>query len=218
MNTQTSTPKNNVVMVKFAPLTLRKDYGDGDYGILNYATRNGYPRITVFTTNKNKEEVFDYNTMINATFNLTQFLMFVDEIRDIVEADKDTSASVDCFNAKYVNGVKTNDVELQATAIVGKDKDGIIYLAVTHEGKRKIKFELLPTEWNKYSRNKEALSKEELSKRFTKAYIRAIDLLFGIAGGKGGNVKIVESQKGITRVADKSSNIDTSDINEDDLF
>jgi len=210
--------KNNVVMVKFAPLTLRKDYGDGDYGILNYATRNGYPRITVFTSNKNKEEAFDYNTMVNATFSLTQFLMFVDEMRDIVNGDKDKSASVDCFNAKFINGVKTNDIELQATAIVGKDKDGIIYLAVTSEGKRKVKFELLPTEWNKYSRNKEVLSKEELSKRFAKSYIRAIDLLFGIAGGKGGNIKTVEFQKGITKVANKSSNIDTSDINEDDLF
>jgi len=218
MSTQTSTPKNNVVMVKFAPLTIRKDYGDGDYGILNYAIRNGYPRITVFTSNKNKEEAFDYNTMINATFSLTQFLMFVDEIRDIVEANKDTSASVDCFNAKFVNGVKTNDVELQATAIVGKDKDGIIYLAVTSEGKRKVRFDLLPTEWNKYSKNKEELSKEELSKRFTKAYIRAIDLLFGIASGKGGNIKVAESYKPITKVASKPSNVDASDINEDDLF
>jgi len=214
MNTQ----RNNVVMVKFAPLTLRKDYGDGDYGILNYATRNGYPRITVFTSNKNKEEAFDYNTMVNATFSLTQFLMFVDDMRDMVDADKDTSASVDCFNAKYVNGVKTNDVELQATAVVGKDKDGIIYLAVTSEGKRKVKFELLPTEWNKYSKNKEVRTKEELSKRFTKSYIRAIDLLFGIAGGKGGNVKTVEFQKGITKVTSKPSGVDTSDISEDDLF
>ena len=209
--------KNNVVMVKFAPLTLRKEYGDGDYGLLTYAIRNGYPRITVFTTNKNKEEVFDYNTMVNATFSLVQFEMFVDNIKEIIDADKETTYKVNCYNAKYVNNVRTNDVELQATAVVGKDKEGIIYLAVTAEGKRKVKFDLLPTEWNKYSANGEEFSKEELSKRFTKAYVKTIDRLFDIASGRGGNIRIMETTKGITQVAKKQEVI-ISSIDEDDLF
>ena len=175
-------------IIKFTPLTLRKDYDDGDYGLLTWSVRNGYPRITVFTQNKNKQsqggtqkEAFDYNTMITAPFDYTTMASFLSLMETVINGDPDTKYQMACYNTKYVNGERTNEMHLQSTVTIGKDKDGIVYLAVIDGEKRKIKFDITLGDWHKLYINNELVSDPAMiSKTFAKGYhSTASKLLFG---------------------------------------
>ena len=173
--------KNKVTRVKFAPLTLRANYSDGeDYGLLTWATRNGYPRITVFTENKHKSENFDYNKMITAPFDYVTLNMFLSIFEKVIDADPDTKYQVECKGSKFVNRERTDEVIVQATVTVGKDKDGVIYMAATEDGKRKVKFDLILGKWHTIMINGDHVTdKAMLSKIYATGYLKAAKKLLG---------------------------------------
>ena len=169
---------DKVKIVKFLQLNLYKNYNDEDdnYGLLSWSIRAGYPRITVFTkNNKVKSDApFDYNTMIVAPFDYLTLNMLFETIESVLKGDKDKSESVFCYNTKFINGNRTNEIVLQATVKVGKDKEGVMYMAVLEEGKKKVKFEILPTKkWHKFSVEDRSI----LSIRYTKAYLKVLKKL-----------------------------------------
>jgi hypothetical protein len=159
-----------VKLVKFAALTLRgKERGVG----LQWSIRKGYPRITVYTGKYLKDDkTIDYDKIIIAPFDYTTMLMFLENFKSIIyHKDANVSSSIKCFNTKFVDNKRTDDVILQATATVGK-LNGIIYLSVTADGKPVHKFELVPEgKWHKYFNGEEELvDKVMLSKQYAKAY------------------------------------------------
>ena len=159
-----------VKLVKFAALTLRgKERGVG----LQWSIRKGFPRITVYTGKYLKDDkTVDYNKIIIAPFDYTTMLMFLENFKSVIYHKDDTvSSSIKCYNTKFVDNKRTDDIILQATATVGK-KDGIIYLSATADGKPVHKFELVPEgKWHKYFNNEEELTnKAQLSRQYAKAY------------------------------------------------
>ena len=159
-----------VKLVKFAALTLRgKEKGVG----LQWSIRKGFPRITVYTGKYLKDDkTVDYNKIIIAPFDYTTMLMFLENFKSVIYHKDDTvSSSIKCFNTKFVDNKRTDDIVLQATATVGK-LNGIIYLSVTADGKPVHKFELVPEgKWHKYFNGEEELvDKVMLSKQYAKAY------------------------------------------------
>jgi len=211
-------PKVN--MVKFAPLTLRKQYDDGDYGLFTVSVRNGYPRFTVFTTNKNREAAFDYNTMITAPFDYNSFNSFVKLFEKVIDSKPDTKFKIDCFNAKYVDNKRTDDIVLQSTVNIGKDAEGIIYLALIAEGKRKVKFEIEPSRWHKlYVGDEPVTDKAELSKLAAEGYLVTLKKLMGnqlVVDSMNNNANPVSNDKAANNTT--KPEVDTSTLKEDDLF
>lgn len=171
--------KNKVKLVKFPTLTLRKEIEGEGAASLTWAIRAGYPRITVYTsgTIKNPDGTTDYTKIITAPFDYLNANILLTMLEDLVNTKEPTKKSVDCFNAKYEDNVKTNEVIVQAKVTIGKDDNGVNYIAVTEEGKRKIKFELLPSsKWFKYYLpNGAELTDPRLSSYyFTKAYVQLV--------------------------------------------
>lgn len=166
--------KNKVKLVRFGPLSIRKNV-DNDEMALQWSVRMGFPRITVYTTNKATEKgKMDFSKVIIAPFDYINLKLFLSYFKDIVVSDDEKSYSVECFNVTFKDGIKTNETRLQAKVVVGKDKDGVIYLAAIEEGKPKIKFELLPnTKWFRYydKDNNEITDKRVLSKKYAEAYL-----------------------------------------------
>lgn len=139
--------EERVKIVRYAPLTLRKNIGDeGDSASLSWSIRGIYPRITVYTSNQKAfvEGKPNYDHIVTAPFDIVTLGLVLDKLEDLLEAPNNTRFSIDCLNLKVKDGVRTNELFVQATVIVGKDDTGLMYIAATEQGKKKIKFELLP--------------------------------------------------------------------------
>jgi len=211
--------QNEVQFVKFSPLTLKVSYNDesNDFGVLTFATRNDYPRFIVYTKNKRPQgERFDYETMVTAAFDLINFNTFLGYMEQAIDLKNDEELSVDCYNTKYVNNERTNEVAIQATARVGKSSKGIIYLSITADGKRKVKFPLLPNDT--YMKFKDVkgnviTDKAELSKMYTTSYVRVLKKLLYKSTGKFAAAVQPKRDKSTT-----TNGVDTSSLKEADLF
>lgn len=172
---------NKVKLVRFAPLSLRKSVDDRDVA-LQWSIRMGYPRITIYTDTSvvNQDGKMDFSKIIIAPFDYVNLKVFLEYFKKVINGENDNSYSVNCYNVKFKDGVKTNETYLQAKVVVGKDKEGIIYLAAIEEGKPKIKFELLPnTKWFRYF-NKDDIEiddKGTLSKLYSTSYVCLLETI-----------------------------------------
>lgn len=165
-------------LVKFTPLSLTKELEE-DSATLQWSIRKGYPRITVFTSNtiKEKDGTVNYGKIITAPFDYVTMTMFLNYFQDVIFSKEETRQVVNCYNVKYKDGEKTEEIYLQAKAVVGKDKDGIIYITAIEEEKKQVKFYLLPnTKWHKiYDKdNNEISNVKEQSFVYAKAYLQLL--------------------------------------------
>lgn len=176
-----SVSKTPVKIVRFSPLTLRKDFGDEtrDYGLLSWSIRMGYPRISVFTSNVGNKETFDYSKMITAPLDYITLQMFFKAMERVIDSEVETKEVIECYNVEYVNNVKTDNIILQAKVTIGKDAEGIVYLAATEESKRKIRFDLMPNgKWYKhFDKDGKPYPKNVLSQMYSKAYLATLKVL-----------------------------------------
>ena len=170
--------KDKVRTYNLHKLSLSTDYGDDKYGSLSWSVRNGYPRMSVFTeqsrTDRDTKTVFDYNKLITAPFSHIEAMAFLTDMETIVNGPNERKRQVKCFNTKFVNNQRTNDIELQATAEVGKDSNGLIYITATASNKRRVKFVLTTaSKWHTpVSNGDDIVDPAELSKRYAIEYIR----------------------------------------------
>jgi len=183
MNTQQQ--DNKVKVVKFAPFTLRKEYtydnnGEqvSDFALLSWSIRMGYPRMTVFLANRVKEPKMNYDNMINAPFDYLTFQMLIETLKTVIATDGECTYAIDCFNTKFENNQKTNEIELQAKVLVGRSATGELFLAAISGNKRKVKFDLtFQGRWHIFYDNtgKEILDKKSLSNMYAKAYVKTLE-------------------------------------------
>lgn len=164
--------ENKVRYINFLALMLSAEGGTAK---LRWGVRMGFPRLTVEPERINEGDSYP-EKIITAPFNYIMFYYMVDRFEEIIEADPGTMTSIECKNIKYANGERTQETFVQAKVIVGKDKEGIIFISVIAEDKKKVKFNLLPDEkWYKLYRNGvEVTDRVELSKCYAKAYVRAL--------------------------------------------
>lgn len=166
--------EDKVKTIQFAALTLSKELDNGETATLCWKVRGIYPRIVVNTGNAiNDDKTVDYSKVIIAPFDYATMKTFLYYLYELTKAKQPVSYSVDCYNVVFKDGVKTNDIEVQATVTVGRDTDGINFITVTREGKMKVKFDLIPNpKWFVYKKDNDAnlINKEQLSGFFVKGY------------------------------------------------
>jgi len=170
---------NKNVIINFASLSLTTDLENDKYATLSWSIRNGYPRASVYFNNSRKERLaFSYDNLITSPFTQVMIYTVIDKIKDVIKAEKGTKTSVKCFNTKYSNNGPTDEIYLQSTFVIGKDKDGCVYLAAVAEGKPKIKFILQTnSKWFKVNDNdnNEITDQAELSVMAAKAYVARLE-------------------------------------------
>lgn len=164
-----------IKLVKFSPLTLRKSGDEFKGAGLTWSIRKGFPRITVYTGGNilDKDKKLDYSKIIIAPFDYTTMIMFLDYFKNVIESKEEIKYKVNCYNNKFVDNKRTDDIIIQASVIIGKDLEGIVYISVVEENKKSIKFELIPEgKWHKFfnGNNEEIVDKKDLSLRYSRTY------------------------------------------------
>ena len=175
--------EEKVKIIRYASLNLKTKTDDNqDSATLTWSTRGLYPRITVYTSDKNSfvNNKPNYDFIITAPFDVVTLQMFVNQLKKVCKDSNDTRYTIDCINTKIVNGVRTNEKFIQAKIYIGKDSDGIIYIAVIEDNKKKVKFSLLPNLdfFTFYDKDGSIIKdKGRLSIFYTEAYVKSIETL-----------------------------------------
>ena len=163
---------DKVKYVKFTSLRLTKTISDDDWASLNWATRLGYPRIVVYTTNKfveNRKQ--DPKSVIIAPFSYEALFTLVACMEELINNKIPDSYTVECWN-KY-----DDKKVLQCKITVGRDDNGIFFIGIRAPEKPKIRFDILPNStWHKYcgKDGEEITDKSKLSLLYAKAYVKVL--------------------------------------------
>lgn len=163
---------DKVKYVKFTSLRLTKTISDDDWASLNWATRLGYPRIVVYTTNKfveNRKQ--DPKTVIIAPFSYEALFTLIACMEELINNKIPDSYTVECWN-KY-----DDKKVLQCKITVGRDDNGIYFIGIRAPEKPKIRFDILPNStWHKYcgKDGEEITDKSKLSLLYAKAYVKVL--------------------------------------------
>jgi len=174
--------ENKTKLVKFIPVGLKHKYGNEDkVASLTWSIRQGYPRVTIYLENSEMGGKLDYSKVITAPLDSVNVETYLSLIEKVIAAPNDTEYRINCYNVRWDNGVKTNDIYLQASLITGKDEEGVIYIGAYSEKKTEVRFPLtMNTRWHRIigKDGAELLNKAELSKIHAKSYHKLLGKLF----------------------------------------
>lgn len=216
--------------VTFSSLNINKTLDEEKYAQLQFGARAGYPRIMVFLDKdrKRSDKPFNRDSLIIAPFDYTTMGTLFDMANSIIDGPNNKAKQIGCFNTKWVNNERTNDVVLVATVEIGKSEEGIVYIGVLADGKKKVKFDLVPKDnnrWHKYYENGELITdKDKLSAIFARAYFaQARRLIEHRMKIETTNIKPIENYSGGQQAPQqfekpKAKPTDTAGISEEDLF
>lgn len=224
--------------IKFTPLNLKKEYDVNekrDTAVLSWGIRNGYPRITVNLSGV-RTETPDYSKLITAPFDYLSYGMWLGVMQQVIDSPTAVVRKVECLNVKWSNGVKTDEIYVQATVNFGKDDKGIFFIAVVEDKKIKVKFELLPAAtWHRFYDEQGNLIEDKgvLSLLYAKTYLSTLSKLMDSELEKDGKY-ILEKTTGtnlvrpsnVTTTGDNTTSVNpdakkvdsSSDLNIDELF
>jgi hypothetical protein len=108
--------------------------------VLSY--RDSNPRITVYTGAAGREGVISWPC------DLPHFVTILNLLKDIANGPNGDKKVIDSLTVKYENDKPTNEKMLVSKLVIGKNNDGICYLALIDENKPKIAFEIKPSQYH----------------------------------------------------------------------
>lgn len=197
---------NKVTFKRYSNLTLGEAIevdGVSSRATLTWSVRNGYPRAVVYTDSNKAFQSGkpDYNFIITVPFDLMNLGMVISVLEDIDKGPNDDLRVINSYNTKVENGERTNTRYLQGKLVIGKDKDGVRYIAAIEDGKKKVKFRLLPNmRWIQYANKdgSEITDMGKLSGMFTKNYIYAMKKVLLARDNFNINVETIDAPKRIS--------------------
>lgn len=141
---QPSTPaKQNVLSESKLKLTAAPQQGSKKKPTLAVKVYQNNPRLEVRTNVPNDRDF----GRITAALDSFTFFGLLDLIDKVSKGASDTKYVLN-NQSTYINGQKVDQPQVATRVVVGKDKEGITYLAVTAKDRPMIKFNLMPSEWH----------------------------------------------------------------------
>lgn len=136
-----------VKIVDFARLSLFTPTPgvEGQRSRLSFGTRDGNPRITVFTNDP--RDTINKGILI-AAMNPETFKAFCLLFKQVCESQGEIKHYVECYGSRWENNVKVENRVLTSTIWFGKDSDGIIWISIVADGRPKIRFNFKMSDWH----------------------------------------------------------------------
>lgn len=169
-------PQRDMTIFDDAKFKLTAPNRDGKKATLGWSVHNGNPRITVWT---NVESDRDKGSIQAAMDHLSSGMLF-GLIRDAIafvptEDKKEYRETMENKNVRWVNKKPDGSVTVSKT-VVGKNAEGVIYIAVVSDKHEKLKFEFLPGEWHfLIHADGSPWNKAELSMMFATSYVNNVE-------------------------------------------
>ena len=177
--------KKKIKRINLLQLSIRKTLDNDDYASLTWGVRNNYPRIQVFTSKDFKKEdgTADYDKLIIAPFTYPIIFTLISNLEVLAknsELKTPPISKIECFNTKFVDNKRTDEIEKQAEVKITRNNDNVICIGVKND-KHEIYFPLLPdTKWHKfYTKNGEEITNQVvLSNIQTLSYVNLLKNTF----------------------------------------
>lgn len=129
--------------------------------------RDGNPRIVVYTG--------EQGSVINFPCDYTVFMAVLERLEVTIKAPKGYKTSITSLGTVYKDDKPTKEKRLVSTLHIGKSKDGVVYLFLEEETKRKVVFAFKKNEWHEFfGENKEPISEEEMSCLYATGYLKML--------------------------------------------
>lgn len=121
--------------------------------------RDGNPRFVVNTGEP-------MGGFINWAANYDSFARMIRVFESVIDGPNGSHKIIQSYRNKWVNDKPTNEQELQSQLVMGKKKDGVIFLAVLEENKPKIEFAFKKDSWHKLIEADQTEATDEAFSRF----------------------------------------------------
>lgn len=147
---------------------------EGKRARLVLSFRDGNPRFVVYTGGTGKDAVIQFPMDIP---NMTTAMLMLE---DIANGANDQQLKIGSLGMVYENNKVTKEKRVVATLLMGKSKDGIVYLCVVSEGKPKIVFPIKTSIFHTWTAaNGEVVPDSVISKKMTLGIVKTILMAIG---------------------------------------
>lgn len=132
---------------------------DGKRARFVLSFRDGNPRFVVYTGTPGKEGAINY-PMDNMTMTTV-----MTKLIGIAKGQNENQISIESLTTVYENDKPTKQKKVTSTLVMGKNKDGIVYISVVADAKPKVVFPFKSSEFHVFrNNNKEVMSTADVSK------------------------------------------------------
>lgn len=118
---------------------------EGKYARLSWGFWNGSPRATVFL---NHPDYPKGEGILSAAFDPLIFRDVLDQFEEVVRGTREKVVVENKRAVKDENGKNTRETVIGTTLRIGRDKNGLVAIAVTAEGKPSVAFSFRPSTWH----------------------------------------------------------------------
>lgn len=167
-------PKNALDEFKLRLTAPKLENGDRP-PMLAISVVGNHPRINVFTnvpSDKNRG-------IIRAAMDTPMMYVLIDLLYEMVDAEPETKKYIDNYTRNRGEDGK-NKTECESRTVVGKDKNGIVYLSVisTDESRPRVKFNFQNSYYHPvHDGQGNQLEKADMSRRMARAYANMLSNL-----------------------------------------
>lgn len=132
------------------------------------------PRLDVYTNVPNDKQ----NGNIRAAMDAMTFYALIGLLREVADGPADKSWKIDNKNFTFFGGQRSDAPKIVSTTVVGKDKEGRVFISVIAKDRPYIKFIFSPGDWHMLrSSDGGELSEAEVSVYYAKAYANLMENL-----------------------------------------
>lgn len=150
-------------------LSLSAPNSKGKKAGLLWQLINNNPRIVVYTNDP--DDQVDYGK-ITAALDSPTFFAFLRLIEQAITAEKGYKEKIDNLNYTWGGGKRSDTPTVVSSLLVGKDDDGVIWIAVSAPRRPQIKFPFMNPEFHNFiHRDGTPYEKAEVSALMAAAYV-----------------------------------------------
>lgn len=156
------------------------------------------PRIDVYTNVPNDKQ----NGNIRAAMDAPTFWALIEALKIVIDGEAGQKISIPNKNYTWWEGKRSDEPKLVSTTIVGKDKEGVVFISVVAKDRPFIKFPFLPSLFHTLVKaDGSGFTDAEMSILYAKGYAKNLPMLYasvsdthyqepkpkdGAGGGQGG--------------------------------
>lgn len=136
-------PKQHPINEK--KLQLHQLNESGKNATLKFNVVKNYPRIDVYTNDDNDSKKSE---AIRAAMDQPSFFLFLQLLDAAANSKEPMEHTIENKGHSFFGGKRSEKPEVLSRLTVGRNDSGVVWISVTAKNRPKIKFQVLPTNWN----------------------------------------------------------------------